>query len=176
MYIGTSVATEEHYANFLALDAGNNPLLQVRPTWVELVTQGKVEDGKVAIMVYPEHVSYIRPSDLDAMHESGELEVVPDVYSTVAVVASAPGFGNENADLAKELRRLKGEIERALELMEDPDVDLVYVDFDHHDGGSTILNFETADAAKAEEYGFEQVLRAGADNYEDTPWTKTEAK
>jgi hypothetical protein len=35
MYIGTSVATEEQYAKFLALNAGNNPLLQVRPTWVD---------------------------------------------------------------------------------------------------------------------------------------------
>jgi hypothetical protein len=172
MYIGTSVATEEQYANFLAIDAGDNPLLQVRPSWAELVTQGKVEDGKVAIMVYPEHVSYTRPSDLDAMHESGELQVVEDVYSTY-VVFSLPGFDIDTDDVSlvtKEIQNQRDEAERALALLACPAVKLEFVDYDKHYGGSMSYRFETTDIAVAQKHKFEEVLRAGTDDFEQVNW------
>src|SRR5262245_30398283 len=168
MYIGTSVATEEQYANFLTLDAGNNALLQVRPSWAELVTQGKVEDGKVAVMVYPEHVSYTRPSDLEAMHEPGELRVVEDVYSTY-VVFSLPGFDIDTDDVslvAKEIQNHRDEAERALALLADPAVKLEFVDYDKHYGGSMSYRFETTDIAVARKHKFEEVLRAGTEDFE----------
>jgi hypothetical protein len=175
MYIGTSVATEEQYANFLALDAGDNPLLQVRPTWDELVAQGKVEDGKVAIMVYPEHISYTRPSDLDAMHESGELQVVEDVYST-GVLFGMPGWGTEGTELIEDLKGYRKKIDRALELLQVPGVQLENWDYNCHDGGTVVLRFETTDEAVARKYNFDEVLRAGAEDFEDAPWTTAVAE
>jgi hypothetical protein len=170
MYIGTSVATEKQYANFLALDAGDNPLLQVRPTWEELVAQGKVEDGKVAIMVYPEHISYTRPSDLVAMHESGELQVVEDVYST-SVLFGMPGWATEGTDaLIEDLKGYRNDIDRALELLQAPGVEFENWDYDHHDGSTVILRFETTDEAVARKYNFDEVLRAGSEDFEETNW------
>jgi hypothetical protein len=170
MYIGTSVATEEQYANFLALDAGDNPLLQVRPTWDELVAQGKVEDGKVAIMVYPEHISYTRPSDLDTIHESGELQVAEDVYST-RVPFGMPGWSTEGTDeLIEDLEGYRKNIDRALELLQAPGVEFENWDYDHHDGGNVILRFETTDEAVARKYNFAEVLRAGSERFEETNW------
>src|SRR5215831_2754981 len=161
MYIGTSVVTEEQYSNFLTIDAGNNPLLQARPTWAELVTLGKVEDGKVAIMVYPEYISYTRPSDLEAMYESGQLQL--DVYST-SVLFGIPGWGTEGTDaLIEDLKDYRNDIDRALELLQAPGVELATWDYDHHDGGTAILRFETTDELVARKYKFEEVLCAGSE-------------
>jgi hypothetical protein len=128
-------------------------------------------------MVYPDHVSYTRPSDLDAMHESGELETVPDVYSTAVILPGAYNWdGKSDYNFVDDLKALRADIDRALMLLGHADVDLTFDDYDHHYGGSTCFMFETVDAEVAEKLNFDQVTYAGNDDSEDTPWTKQEGE
>ena len=102
------------------------------------------------------------PVDLDEPNDHEEA----DVYST-GILFGVPGW---NDDLVSDLKGMRADIDRVLELMEVPDVEFVNSDYDHHDGGTTILTFETFDATIAQKYGFEDVRRAGADDSEPTPW------
>jgi hypothetical protein len=160
MYIKAWVATEDSYTEFLALGA-NNPLL--RP-WAELVAGGKVEDGKVVMMYYPEHISYIRPSDLDVLYELSELR-----YATTLLFGT-PGWGTEGDDaLIKDLNGYRKEIDRALELLQAPGVELENWAYDHRKGGTVILRFQTTDELVARQYQFDEVLmHVGSEHFEGT--------
>jgi hypothetical protein len=109
----------------------------------------------------------------NSMHESGELKVVEDVYSTY-VVFSLPGFNIDTGDVSlvtKEMQNQRDEAERALALLADPAVKLDFVDYDKHYGGSLAYRFETTDVAVARKYEFEEVLPAGEEDSEPTPWS-----
>jgi hypothetical protein len=105
----------------------------------------------------------------DAIAEPVSQEPEVDRYYTSVCVFAA--LDEEN--LKDALESQKADIERALVLMSVDGVVLDYVDYDHHDGGSTIITFATEDARLAEQHQFEEVLRGGAEQFEVAPWAVT---
>jgi hypothetical protein len=101
--------------------------------------------------------------------EQDKVEQV-DVYSTV-VSFGIPGFDVADANLAEHLEAVKADIERMQTLLADPDVALDWSDYDRHFGGSMAYFFETTSVDVAKKYEFEEVVPAGEEDSEPTPWS-----
>jgi hypothetical protein len=97
-------------------------------------------------------------------------QVDVDVYST-SVVFGIPGFDVNEDELSAHLNDVKAAIERMQALLADSDVELSWSDHDHHFGGSMTYFFETTSVDVAKKYEFEEVMRAGEEDSEPTPWS-----
>jgi hypothetical protein len=85
-----------------------------------------------------------------------------DVYFTTV------GLGFDLGDnLVEAVEAIKSEAERALILLKLDGMELDDVDFESF---WHLLHFSTKDAHLAEQHGFDEVLRAGADDVEPAPW------
>jgi hypothetical protein len=97
-------------------------------------------------------------------------QVDVDVYST-SVGFGIPGFDVNENELSAHLNDVKAAIERMQALVADADVELSWSDHDRHFGGSMTYFFETTRVDVAKKYEFEEVMRAGEEDSEPTPWS-----
>jgi len=89
-----------------------------------------------------------------------------DLYTTTVCIGFEPENRSAEA-LSVELENVRDNAERAIELLKTDSVTLDDFTYDH---GWHLLHFSTTDAEIAKENDFDEVLRAGADDFEPAPW------
>ncbi len=76
----------------------------------------------------------------------------------------------EGQQIVDALSDLRDDVDRAMKLLKNTDIELVDVFWDKHPYGYG-LAFETLDEEVAKAFGFDEMLRPDAEDYELTPWT-----
>jgi hypothetical protein len=114
----------------------------------------------------------------DAVAEQVAEQVDPkpeiDVYQTAVFIGPGNELPEEPEALHQALAAHRADVELAMLLLKLNGVELQYLDYDHHYGGSYVLTFETTDSHLAEVHDFDEVVPAGEDDPRPAPWRTEE--
>jgi hypothetical protein len=110
----------------------------------------------------------------DAVAEQVDPKPEVDVYQTAVFIGPGNELPEEPEALHQALAAHKADVELAMLLLKLDGVELQYLDYDHHYGGSYVLTFETMDPHLAEVHDFDEVVPAGEEDPRPAPWRTEE--
>jgi hypothetical protein len=138
----------------------------------ELVEADAVEIYESSFMDGPHRVYRFNTEDAELAKRYGFEPDEPemDVYQASVVIGPGNELPEEPDALHAALAAYKADVERAMFLLKLDGAELECVDYDHHYGGSYIVVFKTTDPQLAQQHDFDEVMRAGEEDSEPTPW------